>query len=194
MKLSPGHKISESELARRFGISRTPVREAIQRLADESLVEIFPQSGTFVARIPYEALPEAMVIRKALEQTTAALAADKATRSQTLILASVVEQQREAAQRDDSAAFHRADELFHSQIAEISGFPGIWKLVLQVKTQVDRFRHLTLALPDRMVAVIKEHEAVLDAIQRKDSDGARDAMLSHLDGVLPAIDQLPDPD
>nr|WP_083989080.1 GntR family transcriptional regulator [Devosia geojensis] len=192
MRLAPGYKISESELARRFGISRTPVREAIQRLADEGLVEIFPQSGTFVARIPYDALPEAMVIRKALEQTTAALAAGKATRSQTLILASVVEQQREAAQRNDSTAFHRADELFHSQIAEISGFPGIWRLVLQVKTQVDRFRHLTLALPDRMVAVIKEHEAVLDAIQRKDSDAARDAMLRHLDGVLPAIDQLPD--
>src|SRR5262245_56115145 len=60
MEMRPGEQISDSDLARRFGVSRTPVREAIQRLASEGLVEIFPQSGTFVARIPYEDLPEAM--------------------------------------------------------------------------------------------------------------------------------------
>lgn len=186
MLLQPGIKISENDLARRFGISRTPVREAIQRLADEGLVEIFPQSGTFVARIPYDALPEAMVIRKALERTSAAMAASRATRSQMLILASIIEQQREASQNSDSAAFHQADELFHAKLAEFAGYPGIWKLVLQVKTQVDRFRHLTLSLPHRMDGVIKEHEAILEAIQRKDSDAASEAMTVHLDSVLPA--------
>ena len=147
MEMPPGDKISENELAQVYGVSRTPVREAMQRLADEGLVEIFPQSGTFVARIPYEELPEAMVIRKALENTTASMAATRATRSQMLTLASIIEQQREAAAMQDPGGFHRADELFHAKLAEIAGYPGIWRLVLQVKPQVDRYRRLTLILP-----------------------------------------------
>lgn len=192
MEMRPGEKVSENDLARRFGVSRTPAREAMQRLADEGLVEIFPQSGTFVARIPYEELPEAMVIRKSLESTTAGLAAEAASRSQKLTLASVIEQQREASQAGDRAAFHRADELFHAKLAEIAGFPGIWKLVLQVKTQVDRFRHLTLVLPHRMLAVIEEHERILKAIERGDATGAAAAMVAHLDSVLPAMEQVED--
>ncbi len=190
MAIQPGDKISENELAKRFGVSRTPAREAIQRLADEGLVEIFPQSGTFVSRIPFEELPEALIIRKALERTTTAMAATTATRSQLLGLASIVELQREAAQVEDASAFHRADELFHAKIAEIAGYPGIWKLILQVKTQVDRFRRLTLVLPHRMFAVIDEHTLVLNAIERRDGDAAAQAMADHLDSVLPAMEQI----
>src|SRR3954468_13593842 len=69
----PGEAIVEKEIAAAYGVSRTPVREAVLRLADEGLIEIFPQSGTFVARIPIAALPEAIIIRKALEETTARL-------------------------------------------------------------------------------------------------------------------------
>jgi len=187
MVVQPGDKLSENELARRFGVSRTPAREAMQRLADEGLVEIFPQSGTFVARIPYEDLPEAMVIRKSLEKTTAGMAATSATRSQVLNLASIIEQQREAAEAGLTSDFHRADELFHAKLAEISGYPGVWKLVLQVKTQVDRYRRLTLLLPHRMFTVIEQHESILAAIQRADPDAAGAAMVAHLDSVLPSI-------
>lgn len=177
--------MSENELARRYGVSRTPAREAMQRLADEGLVEIFPQSGSFVARVPYEELPEAMVIRKALERTTASRAASLATRSQKLTLASIVEQQREAALDNDPSAFHAADEAFHAKISDIAGYPGIWKLVLQVKTQVDRYRQLTLAHQSRMFDVINQHEPILKAIDAGDADGAAQAMISHLDHVLP---------
>lgn len=190
MQIRPGEKISENELARRYGVSRTPAREAMQRLADEGLVEIFPQSGTFVARIPYEELPEAMVIRQSLERTTASMAALQATRSQFLALASVIEQQREAAALEDADAFHRADELFHAKLAEIAGYPGIWKLVLQVKTQVDRFRRLTLILPRRMPIVIEQHERILAAIEKGDAQAAGDAMVAHLESVLPAPEEL----
>ena len=192
MLIQPGDKISENDLARRFGVSRTPAREAMQRLADEGLLEIFPQSGTFVARIPYEELPEAMVIRKSLERTTASMAATLATRSQVLTLASIIEQQREAATAEDASGFHRADELFHAKLAEIAGYPGIWKLVLQVKTQVDRFRRLTLVVPHRMFTVIEQHERILDAIQKADPDAAGQAMVAHLESVLPASGDLPE--
>ena len=75
----PGEAISEAEIALSYGVSRTPVREAILKLADEGLVDIFPQSGIFVSRIPLAALPEAIIVRKALEETTARMAAQRAT-------------------------------------------------------------------------------------------------------------------
>jgi DNA-binding GntR family transcriptional regulator len=187
MELKPGDPVSEKEIAIAYGLSRTPVREAIQRLADERLVEIFPQSGTFVGRIPHAELPEAIVIRKALETTTAELAAVRATKSQQLSLASIIEQQREAAEAGDMHAFHRGDEGFHAKIAEISGYPGIWRLVLQVKTQVDRYRRLTLSQPRRMFIVIEEHQKILDAIVAGDGQKAGQAMRDHLDAVLPAL-------
>lgn len=184
LRLKPGDPIIEKEVAARYGMSRTPVREAMQRLADERLVEIFPQSGTFVARIPYDDLPEAMVIRKALESASVRLAAERATRSQVLALATIVEQQREAAEANDRSAFHRADEAFHAKIAEISGFPGIWRQVLQVKVQVDRYRRMTLAQEGRMAQVIADHEAILAGITTGQPDAAVAGMVHHLDAVL----------
>src|SRR6201997_2737031 len=82
----PGEAISEGEIASYYGVSRTPVREAILKLSDEGLVEIFPQSGIIVSRIPIAALPEAIIIRKSLEETTARLAAELASASQILAL------------------------------------------------------------------------------------------------------------
>jgi GntR family transcriptional regulator, rspAB operon transcriptional repressor len=156
-----------------MGVSRTPVREAILKLADEGLLEIFPQSGIFVSRIPMAALPEAIIIRKALEETTARLAAERATSSQILALHSILERQREASAAKDDDAFHRADEMFHATIAEVAGYPGIWTLIQQVKVHVDRYRRLTLPQEGRITRVIAEHEAILGAIEAHDPAGAR---------------------
>jgi DNA-binding GntR family transcriptional regulator len=141
----PGEPISEVELAKSYGFSRTPVREALGRLADEGLVEIFPQSGTFVARIPLAALPEAIVIRKALEETSARLAAERAQRSQIIALLAHLGRQREASRVGDRSAFHQADEAFHRAIAEAAGYGGIWTLVEQVKVHIDRYRAANVA-------------------------------------------------
>ena len=183
----PGEAISEAEIALSYGVSRTPVREAILKLSDEGLLEIFPQSGIFVSRIPVAALPEAILIRRALEETTARLAAERATSSQILALASILERQREANAAGDRDAFHQADETFHATIADVAGYPGIWKFVQQVKVQVDRYRLLTLPQQGRIVRVIAEHEAVLGAIEAHDSAGARRAMASHLESLLDNI-------
>src|SRR5450631_3252056 len=90
----PGEVISEAEIALCYGVSRTPVREAILKLSDEGLLEIFPQSGIYVSRIPIAALPEAIIVRKALEATTAQLAAERAPASQILALHAILEGQR----------------------------------------------------------------------------------------------------
>jgi GntR family transcriptional regulator, rspAB operon transcriptional repressor len=183
----PGEALSETEIALAYGVSRTPVREAILKLSDEGLLEIFPQSGIFVSRIPLAALPEAIVIRKALEATTAQMAAQRATASQILSLHSILERQREANAAGDSDAFHQADEVFHATIAEVAGYPGIWTLIQQVKVHVDRYRRLTLPQVGRIGRTIGEHEAILDAIEAHDPSAARSAMEFHLERLLTDI-------
>jgi DNA-binding GntR family transcriptional regulator len=183
----PGEAVSEAEIALSYGVSRTPVREAILRLSDEGLLEIFPQSGIFVSRIPLAALPEAIIIRKALEETTARLAAERVTSSQILALHSILERQREANAIGDRDAFHHADEMFHATIAEFAGYPGIWTLIQQVKVHVDRYRRLTLPQQGRIARTIVEHEAILGAIEAHDPAGAGAAMQSHLERLLSDI-------
>jgi DNA-binding GntR family transcriptional regulator len=188
----PGEAISESEIALSYGVSRTPVREAILKLADEGLVEIFPQSGINVSLISIAALPEAIVVRKALEETTARLAAERATPSQILTLRSTVERQREADAAGGREAFHQADELFHATIADVAGYPGIWKLIQQVKVNVDRFRRLTLPQAGRMTLVIDEHQRILSAIEAHDVDGAALTMGRHIERLLGDITAIKD--
>ena len=180
----PGEAVSEAEIALSYGISRTPVREAILKLSDEGLLEIFPQSGIFVAPIPLAALPEAIIIRKALEATTAQMAAERATVSQILVLHSILQRQREASAARDREAFHQADEKFHATIAEVAGYPGIWTLILQVKVHVDRYRRLTLPQQGRIPLVIAEHEVILGAIEAHNPSDARIAMEGHLQNLL----------
>ena len=174
----PGEAISEAQIALSYGVSRTPVREALRALA---------QSGIFVSRIPVAALPEAIIIRKALEETTARLAAERATSSQILALQSILERQREASAASDSDTFHQADEMFHATVADVAGYPGIWKYIQQVKVHVDRYRRLTLPQRGRIAKVIIEHEAVLTAIEAHDAEGARRAMEIHLESLLENI-------
>ncbi len=190
LRRAPGEAISEADIALSYGVSRTPVREAILKLSDEGLLEIFPQSGIFVARIPVAALPEAIIIRKALEETTARLAAERATASQILVLQSILERQREADAAGDRDAFHQADETFHATIADVAGYPGIWRLIQQVKVHVDRYRRLTLPQAGRIARTIHEHEAILGAIEAHDPDGATMAMGIHLERLLRDISAI----
>jgi DNA-binding GntR family transcriptional regulator len=190
LKRLPGEALLESEVAIAYGVSRTPVREAILRLAGEGLLEIFPQSGTFVSRIPLAALPEAIIIRKALEETTAKLAAERAARSQVLALQALIERQGEASLAGDQDAFHRADEAFHEALADAAGFPGIWKLAQQVKVHVDRYRRLTLPQLGRMARAKAEHVAIAEAIEAHDGARAASAMAVHLDGLLTDIPDI----
>ncbi|PKU25062.1 GntR family transcriptional regulator [Telmatospirillum siberiense] len=187
----PGDPIIEKDLAATFGVSRTPIREALLRLATEQLVEIAPQSGTFVARIPLNALPEAIVIRRALEEFSVKSAAENASRSQIALLEANLERQRETVAAEDQDAFHEADEDFHATIAESAGYPGIWTVVQQVKLQVDRYRHLTLPQPGRMARLVEEHADIVHAIRDHDPSRAVVKLGIHLDGLVDGLDEFP---
>ncbi|HYF87353.1 GntR family transcriptional regulator [Azospirillum sp.] len=183
LKRKPGDAIAEKQIAEAYGVSRTPVREAVLKLADEGLIEIFPQSGTFVARIPLDVLPEAFAIRKALEEATVRYAAARATRSQIAALRANLELQKEMQEAADFVGFHQADEAFHALVAEIAGYPGFWTLIQQTKVQIDRYRLLTLPVLGRVAEVIAEHTAIVDAIAANDPAAAAKALDEHLDDL-----------
>jgi GntR family transcriptional regulator, rspAB operon transcriptional repressor len=192
MRIAPGEPINEKSVALNHGISRTPVREALLRLASERLVEIFPQSGTFVSRIPLAMLPEAILVRKALESVTVRGATEQADDSRIAALRRLIDAQIELERRGDRERFHAADDAFHAAIADAAGHPVIWQLIEQVKVQVDRFRRLTLPVPGRMGRVVGEHAAVVAAMAAGNADQAVAAMVAHLDGLNSSIEDVRD--
>ena len=171
LRIAPGQPINEKAVALKHGVSRTPVREALLRLSDEHLVEIFPQSGTFVTRIPIAALPEAILVRRALEDLTTRRAAQNADAGAIATLRQFIDRQQKLGAAGDRDGFHAADDAFHAAIAEAAGHPGIWRLILQVKLQLDRYRRLTLPVPGRMGRVVDEHAAVVVADRRRQIRG-----------------------
>lgn len=190
MRLKPGEPLNEKEITTQFGLSRTPVREAMLRLKDDELIEIFPQSGTFVARIPMAKIPEAVIIRQALEAMAAEQAAHRRDPRALETLRGIIRDQEEAARTGDISHFHEVDEAFHAAISDAAGYPGIWRLAQTVKAQVDRCRRLTLPVPGRMARVIQEHQRVLAAMESGDAEGARQALTEHLIAVLPDLEEL----
>jgi DNA-binding GntR family transcriptional regulator len=183
LRLPPGLALQERDLTAQFGVSRTPVREALIRLAEEGLVDIRPQSGTSVARIPLASIPEAVIVRQELAAAAITSAGGRG-------LDALIARQAAFADLDDRDAFHGADEAFHELIAALSGHPGIWRMTRSAKLQIDRCRRLTLPAPGRMRSVIAEHRRIADAIKAGDGAAARAAMHVHLHAVLPDAAEL----
>lgn len=188
--MPPGAPVSEKELAEQYGVSRTPIREALLRLADERLIEIFPQRGTFVSRISVEALRDGMVIREALERVAVRHAAVRVTEADLSALRLVLDRQEASERASDWAGFHAQDEEFHQRIAFLSGHPNLWRVVRQEKVQIDRCRVLHLPISRRRPLVMDEHRAILEGLAARDPDAAERAMLEHLGNVLPGLDDL----
>jgi DNA-binding GntR family transcriptional regulator len=187
--MPPGMPLQEKRIAEDFGVSRTPVREALLRLSEGGLVDIYPQSGTVVSRVPVSAIPEAVVVRKALEGTTVERA-EIASASDLARLDAIITRQRALAILGDTSGFHEEDEAFHEAIAQIAGYPGIWAILKSVKVQIDRARRLTLPVLGRMENVVREHAVIRDAIAAHDVQAARDAMTHHLSAVIPDVAEL----
>lgn len=194
LRRAPGTAIVEKDIAASYDVSRTPVREALLKLVDEGLIEIFPQSGTFVSRIPLYALRENIVIRQALEMMSARFAASRATEEDCQALAAIMERLTKAAEEVNNHDFHEADEDFHATIAQIAGYPGLWRITQLVKVQMDRCRRLTLPQAGRLNRVITEHQVIVDAIKAGDVDAASRTMSDHLEKLMADLDGIRDHD
>lgn len=182
--LAPREALSENELARQLNVSRTPIREALKKLADEGLVEIYPQTGTFVARIDMEAVEEAQFIREAIEVAVVERAARMATDEAVGVLNHLLTRQSDANARGDLGAFYAADEALHATFSEICGFKNTWRTARAVKTHLDRVRRLSLPLPQQIDALIAQHAAVVTAVAEHRPAEAQRHLRTHLREVL----------
>lgn len=189
-EMPPGSRIAESEIAERLGMSRTPIREALLRLADEGLVQMFPQSGIFVTPICLTTVSEAQFIREHLEcAVIRELAANGGLSGMAMLRAILMRQ--EAAQRSgDLDAFYALDEELHAQFSILARREGVWRVIQHRKTHLDRVRWLSLPVADQIPHLVEQHRAVVDALCRHDPDAAETSLRVHLREVYATIERL----
>ena len=181
LELQPGSAIQEKDIATRFEVSRTPVREALQRLAEEDLVHIYPHSGTWVSRISFRVAEEGFVLRRALEVESVRKAASRITEADAAQLNATIARMRVILQEDRLADYLEEDDAFHASIARISGYPRIWKFITLAKVHLDRMRQLSAPVPGHLAEVTEQHAAIAQALQRGNAMQAELAMRIHLD-------------
>jgi DNA-binding GntR family transcriptional regulator len=187
---SIGAALSEKRLAEEYGVSRTPVREAFIKLAEDGLVRIVPQSGTFVSLIDLAAVHDSQLIREALECATVFLAAQRVVPAEADELAEILDRQRMAAANGDHAGFIAGDDALHARLIEMSGRPGVLKTVREAKLHLDRVRYLTVEETPHIAEIIAQHTAIVDRVVAHDSRGARKVMREHLRMLEAKLDQL----
>ncbi|GLK82889.1 GntR family transcriptional regulator [Ancylobacter defluvii] len=188
--LSPGARISETEIAQHYGVSRQPVREAFIKLANEGLLEIRPQRGTFVAKISRLAVMDARFVREAVEADIVKLLAQAPEPTLIADLRNHLVRQRDiigGSARD----FMEADEAFHHTLAAGAGKENAWRVIVEMKAQMDRVRFLS-SMHFSVARLVDQHTQLVDAIAEGDAGGAEQAIRFHLKGIqqdLPVIEQ-----
>lgn len=176
-----GDPLTEELLARAHGTSRTPVREALARLSQEGYVERVPRRGYFVCRITVQLVRDTFEVRRLLEGTTAARAAELATGEERERLATLAEYRFSTS---DAVSFRRAEAAnarFHLAIATASRNQLAAGLVKQCLMQMDRFIALGLDVAPLPEEATQDHHRIVRAIIERDPTAARVAMQAHLD-------------
>ena len=186
--LPPGTPMTELDLCDRLGVSRTPVREALIKLADVDLVRILPQSGTFVAPVSREAFRHAQFIREHLECALVAEAIRFIDATSLRELNDIIERQERAA---TPAEFYASDEEFHHAIARTSRHEDVWQVIRQTKIHFDRVRHLTLQQDaGHIPLLIEQHREILNGLTDCNEARAVAAMRRHLREVFRRADGI----
>jgi DNA-binding GntR family transcriptional regulator len=178
--LAPGQTLDEMELARRFGVSRTPVREAIRQLAASGLVETRPHRGAVVARPSHERILGMFEAMAELEALCAGLAAERMTASERHALEAVHEQLRVLIHSGDPQRYHEVNEAFHATIYAGAHNDYLAEMTLATRTRVQPFRRAQFRLLGRLAKSHVEHDRVVLAIVRGDRIGAATAMRAHI--------------
>jgi DNA-binding GntR family transcriptional regulator len=181
--LAPGSRLIELGIAADFGVSRTPVREALKRLAAENLVLADPSRGMIVHAPDAGEIEDVFVVRQALDGLAARLAAHRITPTELSRLRVIVDTMREAIASGRREQIIIANQRFHDVIYSAAGNEALARVASDLRDFVRRFTTLPFASPDRVEHVLAEHEAVLDALQRHDPEAAQAASNAHLEAA-----------
>jgi DNA-binding GntR family transcriptional regulator len=190
LALRPGARLGKAEVCAALGVSRSPVSEAFARLQGETLVEIVPQAGTFVARLSMDEIREGAFLREALELAAVEEVAARAAEGALLPLRRNLRLQEALAADGDRAGFFAADEGFHEAILALTGHRRLAALSRTAWAHVDRARRLLLPRPGRLAETLEEHRAILAGLEARDPEAARAATRAHLRRLLDRIEPL----
>jgi len=189
MELGPGSRLRKNEIAAEFGMSRAPINEAIARLAEEGLVDVFPQSGSFVSLIRLQDVRETMLIRTGLEVEAIRRATHAADKELLARLDENLEAQAAAVRDNDMVRLDNLDESFHATIFRAVNSPRAQRLLDATRAILDRSRFHALPEAGRPKATLAEHRRIVDAIRTRDVELAGAAMRVHLMIVAQAIER-----
>ncbi|MCE4536333.1 GntR family transcriptional regulator [Pelomonas sp. P7] len=190
LELAPGIALDRADLAQRFGVSQTPVRDALIRLSEEGLVVVRAQYTTQVSRIDVPAAREAHFLRRSIEIEIArqlAMAHDEAVIAE---LHTQLARQAELAAKKDFLGFIAADKEFHRLMYVAAGLPRLWSVVVRMSGHVDRLRLLHIPTAGKTESILGAHRAILQAIESSDAEAAQQAVRDHLSGTLASVEEI----
>ncbi|MBL8579101.1 MAG: GntR family transcriptional regulator [Mesorhizobium sp.] len=188
LAMKPGEVINEHEIAEEFGVSRTPVREAVKKLEEEWLVSV--QRRTTVGQIMVPIVEQGMVIRQTLELLGIERAAERITDSQLDMLDERIYRMGRVMARGEFDGYLKIDDDFHRLINMFSGYPTMWQLIHQSKGHLDRVRHLSAFEPSYLGIINDQHIHIFKALQARDASQAKEALRTHLDTTFERIRTL----
>lgn len=188
LELPPGAALSENELAANLGVSRTPVRESLILLAEEGLVQVFPQVGSFVSRVDPESVADAQFLREAVELAALDdLPPDLDPGHVEALRENLARQQEPGI---DLEEFFGLDEEFHHGLLRLSGHARAWSTVVSAKGHLDRARRLGLYEADSPTEFVDQHLEIFRAVVDHDIERARSTMRRHLRAVFEDIERI----
>lgn len=193
LELLPDAPLSRVELSEHYQISQTPLREALLKLSEEGLVATYPQSRTEVRRIDVAQVFEAHFLRTAIEvEIVTRLAAEPVKSALAAAETTHDELVKSWAREQSYEVFSKLDRQFHHDLFAAAGLTSLVQLVDSRCGQLDRMRrlHLQWSKEGKPEKVVKDHQAVLDAIRDNDVAGAQQAMRTHLAGTIGRLDDL----
>jgi len=188
--LAPGTVLNRVTLQQEFGLSSTPIRDALLRLQDDGLVEIFPQHATVVSPIDLTLAHQAHFLRRSLELEivrSLALAPDPRLIAR---LQGFLAQQQALMDAQDFEAFSAADQAFHQHLYEAAKMHDLWLLVRSRSGHIDRLRRLHLPTPGKAQDIVRHHRLIVQAITDSDPDMAQKHLRDHLSGTLSHVDEI----
>lgn len=178
---APGDKISESSLEQDLGLGRTPVREALIRLRRDGLINIVPQSGTYVSKIDLNEATNARFVRESVERKVMVEAAAVASEADMSALNDILEKQVDAAVKSDHEMFFELDEEFHQYFYKMTDKLIVWNWLQVTNAQLLRFRWLRLKVVQlNWNSLIKEHQKICQAVGNHDPEESERLAVNHL--------------
>lgn len=180
MELAPGTPLSENETSILFEVSRTPVRESFMRLAQEGLVQVLPQRGTFVSLIDTDLVEEARFMREQLEGAVIQLACQQFDQQALLQLEMNLKQQQHIIEQSDHKGMFELDQQFHGILFEGCNKLNTWNAMQQLTVHLNRSRRLMLASDRNWQHLYEQHRQMYNAIVAKDAELGKKIMDQHI--------------